>query len=1726
MKRILTVLLMLMMGSLPAWAALASPANVGPQASTSPESAAGPSGLITLRGNTRPEANAKNDRGRVSDDLVLNHLMLQLRRSPEREQALQQFISALHDPTSPLFHQWITAAEFGQRYGAAPSDVAQVTDWLESQGFTVNRVYPNQMVVDFTGSAGQIREAFHTEIHNLVVKGQAHIANMSDPQIPAELAATVAGVVSLNDFRPRPMFRPRANSRPNYTFSCGTDCTENALVPADLATIYNFNPAFTAGITGQGQTIVVLEDSDLYATSDYTTFRSVLGLSGSGTLTTVNPGGCDDPGVNSDDVEAALDAEWASAAAPSAAIELASCADTGTTTGQFIALQNLLASGTPPAIVSDSYGESESDLGAAGNLSMSSLYQQAVTAGVSLFIAAGDEGAATTDYDMGDESYTYFGISVNGLASTPYNVAVGGTDFADTYQNTNTTYWNSSSNNSGTYGSARSYIPEIPWNDSCASVIIGDYAGDLPTYGSTGLCNETNYFYENYNYEFLNTSAGGGGPSACATGVPDYPDLTGVSGTCAGYPKPSWQSLYGNPSDGVRDLPDVSIFGSDGYIWGHYYVMCYSDPTTGYGGAPCSGAPDTWAGGGGTSFASPIWAGIQALINQASGSRWGNPNPAYYALAATEYGSSGSTTCKSNVVEAGNNCAFYDVTQIPLLYTGTGTGGDTDLPCSGMNCYLPGGTYGVLSTFPQTLSSVIVTNLGSGYTGLPSCTLSGGGGSGATCSTFSTGVVLPVTPSTPLPSPLNFTAGSGYSSGAVCTLTGGGGTGATCEADTYNAEGLTCGNNSVCAVLLDTYGSGYTSAPTCTITPFNGGAGSGASCTASEGPGIAASVNSAGSGYTSLPGCILSGGGGTGALCAALAVNTSNGYIPAFNAGPGWDFATGIGSVNVSNLVSSFTSVTVSPASLTFGNQSVGTPSAASSVTVTNNGSESLTFTNIAVTGNFGIAASGTTCNTSTPVAAHGSCVINVTFTPTATGSLSGNLTLTDNATLTVSPYGTPQMVSLSGTGTQTGIAISSVIPSSVTLVQGASAQVVTVDVTDTNYTGSVTLSTSTLPSGVTATITQPGTGSSGSISLQAASNAALVTNQTITITASGSGVSSVTSTFSLTVSAGPSIAISSVIPSSVTLVPGGTQVVTVNLTDTNYTGSVTLSTSTLPTGVTATITQPGTSSSGSISLQAASNAPVATNQTITITASGSGVSSVNSTFSLTVTSAPSITISSVSPPSVTLLQGGSSQAVNVNLTDTNYTGSVTLSTSTLPSGVTATFTQPGTGNLGVINLQAASNAAVVSNQTITITATGTGVSATNTFNLTVNSVAPVAGVSPSSLTFSNQNAGTTSAAQMVTLSNTGNAALNISAIGFAGANASSFAVASTGTTCSTTSPVAASASCTISVTFTPTTTGSLTGTLTITDNSNGTTGSTQTVSLSGTGTGPVAGVSPTTLTFSAQTLTTTSTTQPVTLSNTGAGALTVASITASTNFGQTNNCGTSVAASSSCTINVTFTPTTTGSLTGTLTITDNSNGVAGSTQTVQLSGTGQDFSVPTPGTSSNTVAPGATATYGLTVNAVNGYSGTVTFTCTGAPSGAVCTVSPNPYTVGSTPSPTVSVTTTAPSLSAPRSRPLPPLPPLSPVVRGLWMLALVLSAMAWAIWRRNQPGVGRWKSTMIPLAAGVMLILALAGCGGGGSSSPSPPSNPGTPAGTYTLTVTGTAGSDSHSVTLTLVVS
>ena len=625
------------------------------------------SDLVQLTGNTHPLAQAKFDQGSVPDSLPLEHMYVVLRRSPEQEQALEQLIAAQHNPHSASYRNWLTADDLGRRFGPASEDIQTIVSWLGSHGFQVNLVHKSGLVIDISGTAGAVRGAFHTEIHYYNVNGEQHIANATDPEIPAALAPVVVGVSSLNDFRPKPLIKPRSN----FSFKC-TGCPDGFNnseqydeAPADVATIYNVSPLYKAGITGKGQTVVPLEVTDINP-ADVKTFRSAFGLSSySGTFAIIHPGpGCSDPGKNGAEGEAALDAEWTGAIAPDAAVKLASCANTATNFGAFIAAQNLLDEATPPPIMSLSYLECEADNGPASNAYVNTLWQQADSEGVSVFVAAGDNGAAgCDDFDV-FPTWSTGGIGANALASTPHDVATGGTDFLDTFKNQNSTYWASS--NSSTGESAKSYVPEMPWNDSCASNIL------FLSFGYTS------------GISFCNSTDGGG-----------FLDVIGGSGAPSiVYPKPYWQAgITGNPNDGVRDLPDISLFASNGF-WNHAIVFCMSDATE--GGAPCdySVPVDVFNNSaGGTSFTAPQFASIQALINQKAGGPQGNPDPIIYDMYRNhESQVPGCNADEGNTMPAA--CIFHDVTS-----------GNNDVPCYGTNnCFNPSPAgYGVLSVSDSKL---------------------------------------------------------------------------------------------------------------------------------------------------------------------------------------------------------------------------------------------------------------------------------------------------------------------------------------------------------------------------------------------------------------------------------------------------------------------------------------------------------------------------------------------------------------------------------------------------------------------------------------------------------------------------------------------------------------------------------------------------------------------------------------------------------------------------------------------------------------------------------------------------------------------------------------------------------------------------------------------------------------------------------------------------------------
>jgi subtilase family serine protease len=274
--------------------------------------------LVVLKGNVHPLARPDFDQGAAADAQPLNRMLLLLQRSPNQEAALRQLLDDQQSKSSPNYHAWLTPEQFGKQFGPADADIQAVAQWLTSQGFTGIKVGPGRTVLEFSGTVGSVRNAFHTEIHRYLVNGEEHVANASDPQIPVALSPAVAGIVSLHDFRPVPhvlragsFHRSKSGAvTPLYTLSSQFF----PLAPADFGKIYNVAPLWTAGITGTGQSIAVLGESNIKV-QDVVDFRTIFGLPQNFSSQNVILNGVD-PGLNGSEIESDLDIQWAGAVAP------------------------------------------------------------------------------------------------------------------------------------------------------------------------------------------------------------------------------------------------------------------------------------------------------------------------------------------------------------------------------------------------------------------------------------------------------------------------------------------------------------------------------------------------------------------------------------------------------------------------------------------------------------------------------------------------------------------------------------------------------------------------------------------------------------------------------------------------------------------------------------------------------------------------------------------------------------------------------------------------------------------------------------------------------------------------------------------------------------------------------------------------------------------------------------------------------------------------------------------------------------------------------------------------------------------------------------------------------------------------------------------------------------------------------------------------------------------
>jgi hypothetical protein len=584
--------------------------------------------MAALPGSVHPLARAAMDEGLVDNAKTLGGMTINFRRTAAQEASLQALLQAQQTPGSPNYHQWLTPAQFGQQFGMSSADLAKVSSWLQQEGFTVNSVAQSSNSISFSGNVAAVERAFQTQIHSYSLNGEKHFANATNISIPAAMAGAVSSVRGLDDFRPKPrlQFARKIGESTNAHFTDGVGGTGHYVAPGDFAVIYDVGPLYSAGDTGKGLSIAVTGQNDIIA-SDIVDFRAAAGLTANPPTVFTVPGStptsvADDEAATGGDnlAESDIDLEWSGGVANAASIFLVNSADAFTSLGYVI--QNQINGITIP-IISQSYGECEPGVSSSNLATIEAWLAQANSQGQTVVLAAGDTGAA--DCDASTATAATNGLAVDYPGSSVYVTDAGGTEFMGdgTAQNPQTgagQYW-SANGSSAVLTSAKSYIPEMVWNDTTFSVANGG-----------GL------------------SAGGGGVSQL-------------------WNKPTYQTgVPGIPADGKRDVPDISLNASPDH---DPYLFCTQVQSDGGGGAWVSSCQPTsfylsdpgqqdnnsLQAAGGTSFAAPNFAGLLALIEQKMSSTrgLGNINPALYSLAAN------ATTYAS---------AFHDITT-----------GNNEVPC-------------------------------------------------------------------------------------------------------------------------------------------------------------------------------------------------------------------------------------------------------------------------------------------------------------------------------------------------------------------------------------------------------------------------------------------------------------------------------------------------------------------------------------------------------------------------------------------------------------------------------------------------------------------------------------------------------------------------------------------------------------------------------------------------------------------------------------------------------------------------------------------------------------------------------------------------------------------------------------------------------------------------------------------------------------------------------------
>lgn len=1290
------------------------------------------SDVITLAGNLHPMARPEFDRGPLSDETRLNRMVLLLQPDAEQQKALDALVQAQHDPKSPSYRQWISAEEYGSRFGASTADVARVSAWLTSHGFTVEPVPAGRRAIIFSGNAAQVADTFHTEIHHFAMGGAMHIANTQDPQIPSALAPVVSGILSLHDFRrssamrsirqvakPEPAGRETANPE-------NSQGSTHYLFPADYATIYDLNPQYAAGRSGNGVSIAIVGRSNINL-SDVSTFRSNSGLSVN--QPTVILEGANPGLVSGDQDESTLDVEWSGATAPAASVKFVVAASTSTTDGVDLSAQYIVNHQTA-TVMSTSYGSCEAFMGSAELSFYNSLWEQAASEGISSFVSSGDSGAAGCNSGSSSSGSM---AGVNGLCSSPYSTCVGGTEFNEG----SGSYWSATNGAGG--GSALSYIPEKVWNESASD-------GGSGLWASTGGISET-------------------------------------------YAQPVWQEgVPGANSNGKRAVPDVALTAAshDGYMIcenGSFFVIggtSAASPSF----AGIMAIVDQKQGGVGQGNANPtLYALLDASQNPFHATPTGNnsvPGVAGFTASGAAYNlATGLGSVDANVLvnewpASGTSLPQKGITLTPAVSSISVLPGSTatfTVAVAGTGNY--SGTVTLKATAPTgvtvTLSAASVkTGSSATFTVTAPATAAPGSGTIAisgVSGTFTASANEPVTIAAPTltikPSissvsvlqgkTATFTvalaASSGYTQNVTLKATAPSGVnvsfnpaslkpGASATATVTAAATAPAGAGSIAITATSGSFTGIASEPVTVVAPAVTLTPSAAAVSVFQGQTATFSVAiSAAAGFTDL---------------VALKATAPSGVTVTFNPSslkPGASATAtvsattaatvGTGSIAITGTSGSFTgtaskSITVSAPVLTL-KPNVSTLSVVQAKTAT--------FT-LAVAASSGFTQS---------VVLHATAPsgVTVSFNPaslkpgtssTATVSVSATATPgTGNIVITGTSGNATQSATISLTVLATPTLSMTAAAPKVQVVQGKTATLQVTTATGGSFSGSVALAVMGMPVGVTAswspaTFSSTGAKSTVSTLTLSAAATATVTSGTLQISASGDGLKAqTTSAVQVLIAPAVSLALS---PATLAMSSTGTQHLVATITPIGTAKPATSSTfqvTGLPTGVTGSWSTPALTASGTLqatlTLTGSSNAiSSATKPTITALVQDSvTASSYKATATATLTVTKPATLAASAAFSTLSVGKGKSVINNITISTANtFHTAVSFAISGLPTGVSATWSAnpvipAGNGGLASTSLMLkAASTAPLASRTVTITATGGGLAVTRSITVQV----------------------------------------------------------------------------------------------------------------------------------------------------------------------------------------------------------------------------------------------------------------------------------------------------------------------------------------------------------------------------------------------------------------------